>query len=150
MAPQTQYKSTRKELIREAMLLRHTYGEQYRTALQQLDDLLAEKRAKKIKPLEVVPKYVTRKFPKIPFFDIESEDEALEYIEEMEDKEISKMISEIKYDVLYGYEYRTVVGTVYAYKYQIRHHGERKSPFGDNPDFCKAKSRCKKGAYYRD
>ena len=120
-------------LFERAMKLWRERGEDYRTMLREYEDLLFQKRILGISPLNKVKATVLKEWPEIPFLDTLAEEDATEFLLNLPESEITGVVIAIDLWVD-SYVYNTVKAHIYDYRYEVRHHGEHKNPFGIDPD----------------
>lgn len=126
-------KIPRKRILR-AMELWALYGAGYATAIDTYRALLQRKRDLKIRPLSVIPEGILREYPDIHFLKIREESKAQAYLGRLDTLGVEKVIHAIEYMVEYDYAYHIVTNRVREYEYQIKHHGQKKTGYGVDPD----------------
>lgn len=138
MAP---YGKTRRELIDQAMRLWHLYAEPYRVMPLRYQFLLAEKRRLGIAPLNKIRKCILNDYPKIPFFEITSEDAARAKLDRMGDLQILCLIRWIDDVVNYNHAYCTLRDRIAEFTYAVDNYDRPKSAFGIDPDYARRQTR---------
>lgn len=131
----TQEETQYMKLVRRAMELWDLYGEKFRNGVDDYYQLLQQKRELRIYPLQVLYGKVLKAFPKEPFLSIDGRAKAEEYLSELSDSEIQWLNDRIEYIVEHDYAYRCVMTKIFEYRYQIRHHDDRKIEFGVDPNY---------------
>ena len=109
----------KKILINRGMALWDTSAEAYRDLPKRYTELLAEKRSKKITPIEPLKPEVLEEYPKIEFFEIKDRDEAKAWLAR---KCLSSLENEISFiDFIFegDYSYRTVRNWVRDATYKL-------------------------------
>ena len=116
------------------MVLWNRYGTEYRTLIPKYEELLQEKRLNGIKPLRPINKGDLKEFPIIDFLSIEEEEEAKEYLLELEDKNLISLLNEID-RFLDSHIRRLLRTTICNFKQQIRLSKSQKTPLALDPDY---------------
>lgn len=140
MGRKARYYFSLQELQRKALDSWRTHAAEYRNLLPRYQSLLAKKRwlkdherGYKSMPLRKINKTLLEEFVKIPFFDIETEDEALDYIYELDYSELSCLLSTIN-NALEDRAYRTIRSRIGDYEYEIKNF-KRKKYLGYDPTY---------------
>ncbi len=128
------------ELQRKAMKAWRTYAEDYRNLMPTYQELLAKKRwlkenekGYKSMPLRKINKPILDELPEIQFFDIVDEEEALDYICELEYGELNYLVVTI-YSTINDRAYRTIKARITDYEHEIKYF-KRSTSFGYDPTY---------------
>lgn len=151
MSKNERYTFSEEELREQAMKAWELYAEEYRSLLPEYFELLEKKRwlrenqcGCKTLPLRKLPKTTIDGFVKIPFFDIETEEEAISYLDEMAYISLVVLVATI-HTSIDGYFYKTIKAKVLDYRYEIARVQNPKKVYGLDPNYAtKAGARASK------
>ncbi|MBR3252901.1 hypothetical protein IKF84_02420 [Candidatus Saccharibacteria bacterium] len=119
----TEEKRKREELesqVKKAISLWRNNAAEYRSLPLKYDFLLNEKRAANIKPLKAVSKRMLDEYPKIPLFDLFTEEEAKIFIEDLKASgELGKTIEKVEFVLSTNYTYNTLKDWVKETRYEL-------------------------------
>ncbi len=140
MDGKARYGFTLQELQEKALETWRSHAEEYRGLVPRYQSLLSRKRWLKKNmrgyrgmPLKRLNKSVLDDFVQIPFFDLESEDKAIDYIRKLEYSELGYLVATIC-RALESYAYKTIKSRISDYEYQIKY-WKRSSYFGYDPTY---------------
>ncbi len=122
-----------KTMVDEAMLLWERHYERYQTLIPEYEELLKRKRELKVYPLNKIRQSDLDRWPDIPLLRFETEEAAENYLLDLTERELSRVITEIAiFDD--SYVYNTLQARVLDYRYEVRTHGRPKSKYALDPD----------------
>lgn len=131
------------QIFDRVMYLWERYSEEYRTIQGKYEDLLAQKMALNIKPIDKISILELELFPEIKFFEIEDMDEAEEYLLELTQRELESL--NIDLDLyLDGYILRTLRNRIVDYQYALRRYNTPRQPLAMNPNACSSRTKCRR------
>lgn len=132
---------TPQELKAQAMKFWRIYAEDYRNVIPRYKALLKKRREMKksvygCTKLRVnkVKKFIIDDFKKVPFFEIESEKDALEYLDELTISQLNSLLYYIDAAV-HSCEYKTIKNRIIDFEKDVRYYSGRKCSFGYDPTY---------------
>lgn len=140
MARKEHFCCTLQELRQRALEAWKEHSEEYRSLIPKYQSLLSKKRwlkanerGYKSMPLRKLNKSILEELEHIPFFDITSENEAIDYIGTLESKDLRYLLMTIDH-ALDSCAFRTIKARIGDYEFQIRNFKLRSS-FGYDPTY---------------
>lgn len=123
------------QLFDRAIELWRKHGEEYRTLLNEYEDLLLQKRMLGISPLNKIKNSILKEYPEIPFLEITDEEEAEDFLLNTEERDLVDIVIAINLFVG-SHVYISLKAHLIDYRYEIRNHNRPKFVFGVDPDRC--------------
>lgn len=125
--------ASRIELIGIAIQKWRQYGDFYRTAPTRYRELIDEKRKLKMKLNCISKKLIQDDYPKNYLLSINDEDDALKYLEELTEPNLSSLISDLVYITEFNYVFVSMRTFIIEGEFLVRNHN-KKSRLGLDPD----------------
>ena len=140
MGKKARYYFTIQELQQKALKAWKTYAEEYRNLVPKYQSLLSKKRWLKMNergygnmPIRRLNKSVLEEFVQIPFFDIKSEKDAVDFVHGLEYGELNNFVATI-YAALDDHSYRTIKSRISDYEHEIKYWKYSRA-FGYDPTY---------------
>ena len=134
---------TGEELLEQALNDWRTYSKKYRELIPTYHEMYAQRRViKKTVPgfsglkLNHITKEVLNDLVEIPFFEIENEEEAREYLNELTLSELKWLLVVIKM-AIESRSYKTITVRLCEYRHFLSTYKSPKSQLGFDPNYCK-------------
>lgn len=126
----------KRNLISLAMNKWHLHSNDFRTMPERYNQLIAEKRALKMK-ISALSRSTIAGYPKNDFLSKETIEEAKNFLNDKTEEEIALIVAEINDIIKYNHSYVSMKSFIIDAEYKIRNHKNANS-FGVEPDrkFC--------------